>query len=122
MHLKRVLNHGSPESLQKRRPADMSVHDWFMSQVDQSGDCWIWQGPVMKKRGGYGSFYDSNKGKKVRAHHFLVPPLPTRDEANGVKMEYDHLCRNVLCVKPKHLEMVTATENRHRERIARDST
>ena len=116
MHYKRWRNHGSYEAARKQRPAGMSVRDWFMSQVDQQpGDdgCWLWCGPVLRKRGGYGVFYDAGQGKKIRAHHFLVPLLPSRAEA-GAKMEYDHLCGNVLCVRPDHLEMVTATENRRR--------
>ena len=114
MHLKRVMRHGSTEATRKRRPAGMSVYDWFMSQVDTSGDCWEWTGPILRKRGGYGMFYDADRNKKMRAHHYLVRALPSRGEAGGVKMEYDHLCRNVRCVRPEHLEMVTAAENRRR--------
>ena len=117
MHLYRVKRNGAPYIVKKRRrPAGMSVYDWFMANVDK-GDgsgCWIWQMAI--SHGTYGAFYDADKNKTIRAHHFLVPPLPSREEAGGVKMEYDHLCRNVRCVRPEHLEMVTAAENRRRER------
>ena len=92
----------------------MPVHDWFMSKVDviESG-CWEWRGYINRKRG-YGIFYDADKGQKVYAHHYLVPLLP-RYEDVGVKMEYDHLCRNIICVNPEHLEIVTKTENLRRQ-------
>ena len=117
MHLKRLLRNGTTEATRKRRPVGMSVSEWFMSFVDK-GDgqgCWVWQGNVNVNRNGYGMFYDADAKRKVYAHHYLVAPGPTLDEANGVRMEYDHLCRNVRCVRPEHLELVTATENRHRE-------
>ena len=112
MHLKRVRRNGTPAGVNKRRPSGMSVQDWYFSQVLKTDTCWVWQGTSMPKRGGYGVFYDANQGKKIRAHHYLVPLIPT----DGAKMEYDHLCRNVLCVRPEHLELVTATENRLRQR------
>jgi hypothetical protein len=34
-------------------------------------------------------------------------------------MEWDHLCRNVRCVRPEHLELVTPAVNRQRQRISR---
>ena len=114
-HWRRMNRAGTYAAPNGRKPDNMSVLEWFMSKVDKGdGDgCWLWQGQVAVNRGGYGVFYDAEKGKKIRAHHFLVPPLPTQQEA-GVKMEYDHLCRNPLCVRPDHLEMVTAAENRRR--------
>ena len=121
MHYKRVRNHGSTALTRKRRPHGISNYGWFMVHVEKTRTCWIWHGPILHKRGGYGTFYDTDRGKKVRAHHYLVPRLPTREEADGVKMEYDHLCHNVLCVRPEHLEMVTATENRRRQHRRRVS-
>ena len=120
MHLKRVLRHGTPEAERERRPVGMTVRDWFMAKVAVNTEtgCWEWQGNIARKRHGYGTFYNSETKKKVYAHHFLVSPLPTREEA-GAKMEYDHLCRNVVCVRPEHLEMVTAAENRGRQHRAK---
>ena len=95
------------------RPIGVSVHDWFMSKVDQ-GDgtgCWLWTGAVNRSSGNYGVFYDGTQKRKIRAHHFLVPPL-----VKGSGMEYDHLCEKRLCVRPDHLEMVTHKENLRRTR------
>ena len=105
MHHKRLLNHGSTESLRKQKPLGLSVSEWFTSRLDKSGECWLWTGPVLK-RGGYGVMWDGEK--KIRAHHYLIgKPSPG--------MEYDHLCRNILCVRPEHLELVSPRENRLRQ-------
>ena len=116
-HWKRWKRHGSTDTIHPRRPREMSVHDWFLTKIekDTNTECWNWVGKIAHKRGGYGIFYDANKGKNTRAHHFLVPPLPSREEANGAKMEYDHACSNPRCVNPDHLQMVTASENRMRQ-------
>lgn len=89
----------------------MSVREWFFSQVEKTETCWVWIGSIAEKRGGYGYFYDADAKLKRRAHHYLVDKLP----AGKPKMEYDHLCRNVKCVRPEHLEMITAAENRRRQ-------
>ena len=120
-HWRRMNRSGSFDSPALRKPDAMSIEDWFFSKVDTSHPtgCWVWTGKIAHKRGGYGIFHDPVRGKSMRAHHYLVLPLPTREESGGVKMEYDHLCRNVACVRPDHLEMVTAAENRRRAHTAR---
>ena len=59
--------------------------------------------------GGYGSFWDGHA--IVRAHRFayelLSGPVPEG-------LELDHLCRTRACVRPDHLEPVTAAENQIR--------
>lgn len=73
----------------------------FWSKVDKSGDCWLWTAGCFDS--GYGAFQVS--GKCVRAHKFSYElargPVP-------VGRQLDHLCRNVRCVRPDHLEAVTA--------------
>ena len=113
-HWRRQERSGTTDSPQGRKPDGLSVYDWFMSKVEKTDTCWIWRGQVANQRFGYGLFYDADKGKKIRAHHFLVPPIPSREESEGVKMNYDHLCQNVLCVNPDHLELVPAAENARR--------
>lgn len=115
MHYKRVLKRGTTEAQRQRRPAGMAVRDWFMSKVEKTETCWLWRGNLNRKRGRYGMFYDADTGRKIYAHHYLVPPIPP----GPPKMEYDHLCRTPLCVRPDHLELVTAAENRKREAVAR---
>ena len=91
----------------------MPLREWFMSLVKKCPDgCWIWTGNIQHKRWWIWIALGSDRQKKVRAHHFLVPKLPSLEEADGVKMEYDHLCGVPACVNPDHLEMVTASENR----------
>ena len=69
----------------------------------QLGQCWLWLGA---KSRGYGYFWFA--GKNVRAHRFLyeflIGQIPSAKEL-------DHVCRNSLCVNPKHLEVVTHKEN-----------
>lgn len=66
--------------------------------------CWEWTGA--KTRGGYGHL--KVKGKNLRAHRvvyeWLVGPIPPGTEL-------DHLCYNVGCVRPDHLQPVTHREN-----------
>lgn len=70
----------------------------------QPSGCWEWQGWTNDQ--GYG--YITLDGRSVRAHrHFYekhVGPIPK-------DMVLDHLCRNRVCVNPKHLEQVTSREN-----------
>ena len=72
----------------------------FWDKVALWDDCWIWIGA--KNHLGYGHF--RLNGPMVKAHHFLLPPIPAG-------MQCDHLCRNRACVKPSHIEIVTSKEN-----------
>lgn len=101
-----------------------TVLERFWSKVDQSGDCWLWQG--YKSGGGYGQLWYKDEGGRKRtrmAHRFvyevLVGPIP-------VGLTLDHLCFVRNCVRPDHLEPVTREENtrraRARERAHRAAT
>lgn len=71
--------------------------------------CWAWQGRIDK--GGYGR-YNAGPGQWLvhRIMYMLLKgPIP-----GG--MHLDHLCRNKRCCNPDHLEVVTAIENRRRQR------
>jgi hypothetical protein len=70
--------------------------------------CWIWLGATRNTPHGarYGQI---RRNKKLLAAHIeiykvLVGEIP-KDK------ELDHLCRNTLCVNPKHLEAVTHQVN-----------
>lgn len=78
----------------------------FWNHVEDVGDCWNWTGGTNK--GGYGLY-------TLGAHRFsyltTVGPIP-----EGLHL--DHLCRNVLCVNPEHLEPITQAENNKRQGAA----
>jgi len=73
--------------------------------VDNDTGCWNYCGKIQSN--GYGNhrgYYKKYKGQ-----------IPT-----GLTL--DHLCKNKRCVNPKHLEAVSAAENRQRAaKITRDT-
>ena len=79
--------------------------------------CFIWKGPTSGSKG-RGRDYPrmSIDGGTVAVHiavflHFfgIIPP----------RKQIDHLCRQRLCVRPEHLEMVTHKKNQRRRDQAR---
>ena len=83
----------------------------FWTKVQpQSNGCWEWT--AAKDGKGYGAF---NIGGKMRLAHrvaydTLIGPMPKG-------LESDHLCRNISCVYPAHIEPVTRSENLRRARL-----
>lgn len=77
---------------------------WFYVRKDTTSDCWAWTGYLDDD--GYGRIWDGQR--RQRAHRFSyelhVGPIP-----DGLVI--DHLCRNILCVNPDHLEPVTDRVN-----------
>jgi hypothetical protein len=75
--------------------------------------CWMWQ--LAKNRKGYGMCWDPS-GKTVLAHRFYYEgehgPIPA-------DLQLDHLCHVPGCVRPEHLEPVTAAENVRRGRATK---
>ena len=75
----------------------------FWAKVEKSDGCWIWTGSSMRA---YGKFWDGLRA--VPAHRWAyeeaVGPIPEG-------MTLDHLCRVPRCVRPDHMEPVSAVEN-----------
>jgi hypothetical protein len=81
----------------------------FMSKFEETASgCWEWTAGLHKS--GYGIFY-GGRGTTTKAHRWgyilFRGPIP-----DGHYI--DHLCRNIRCVNPDHLEPVTPGENTRR--------
>lgn len=114
-HWQRKARNGDPGIVIRIRNSDA---ERFWSKIDKNGPipshlpelgpCWVWTSPSVNPRG-YGAF---RLGKShVQAHRYayelLEKPIP-----DGLTI--DHLCWNILCVNPAHLEPVTMAENLRR--------
>lgn len=116
---RRTGNLGPAEQLRLNGEAERR----FWEKVDRDGPvsdyrpdlgpCWMFTGSLTGN--GYGGFRDHN-GDNCRAHRFayemLVGPIPAA-------LTLDHLCRVKRCVRPTHLEQVTAEENTRRSNLVR---
>lgn len=91
-----------------------TTEDRFWSYVRKvEGDgCWFWMGALDSN--GYGIFNVPRDDGKVceKAHRYSY--LLTTGEVAG-DLHLDHLCRMRPCVRPDHLELVTAAENNRRK-------
>ena len=86
-----------------RPPRPVAERLW--GKVEKTETCWLWHGA--KNRSGYGRIQIA-VGVTQFAHRvaygLVVGPIPEG-------MTLDHLCRVPACVRPSHLEPVTAREN-----------
>lgn len=77
----------------------------FNAKIERlPNECIVWT--ACQDGRGYGFFQVGDRS--IRAHRWLW------EHENGpvpAGMQLDHLCRNRLCVNPKHLEPVTQREN-----------
>lgn len=80
----------------------------FWGKIQKTEHCWLWT--TGTDEDGYGVWW--YKGGARRAHRYsyeLLEPIPEG-------LHIDHLCRVTRCVRPAHLEPVTAAENQRRAR------
>lgn len=79
----------------------------FWSYVQKTDGCWLWTARL--NQSGYGQFAIGGAMPSVHrlSYEALVGPIP-----DGLQL--DHLCRVRNCVRPDHLEPVTAHENMRR--------
>lgn len=88
------------------RPAE-PLDQRILRLTDRSGECWLWQGRL--DRFGYGRITVNQQPAKAHriSYETFVGPIPTG-------LQIDHLCRVRQCVRPDHLEPVTAKVNMER--------
>lgn len=86
-----------------------TIEQIIVRHVDKMDACWIWKGSTTI--GGYSS--GCFQGKKRLMHRVfyecLKGPIPEG-------LQIDHLCKNIRCVNPDHLEPVTPKVNSQRGR------
>ena len=81
----------------------------FWSNVDKSGDCWLWQKSLDSD--GYGNFCHDNTTE--RAHRFSYRLIHEVTPGNQIH----HTCRIRHCVNPDHLVETTQSENLYQTRV-----
>lgn len=76
----------------------------FWSRVADSGfdQCWVWLGA--RNNAGYGKFWPARKADGAVMAHRHAYELMVAEIPAGLVL--DHLCRNVSCVNPYHLDPV----------------
>lgn len=96
----------------------MSVRDrfWLYVQPPSIHDCWEWYGTRQKR---YGTLGVTGTQKNVLAHRAAYE-LFKGTIPDGLVI--DHLCHNIFCVNPLHLEAVTQKVNMQRSRPAMSAT
>lgn len=89
----------------------LSAEERFVDRIVIREDgCWDWNGP--HDSDGYGRFEIKNAEQQtIGAHRFSYLWL-VGDISEGLVL--DHLCRNVGCANPLHVEPVTVAENQRR--------
>jgi hypothetical protein len=90
--------------IKKVRP---TVLERMFAKVLVTEGCWLWTG--RRTNCGYGGFSAWFEGKRTTQAHRVsfiaqVGPIPSG-------LEIDHLCRNRLCVRPEHMQLVTHRQN-----------
>jgi hypothetical protein len=99
------------ELVDHRAEPPKSICQHLSEHTDTSGadQCWLWGG--LQNKWGYGRVRNGRLAHR-EVYRELVGEIPAG-------LTIDHLCRNTLCVNPKHLEPVTQAENNRRAIVAR---
>lgn len=74
--------------------------------------CWNWTGAINSS--GYGNV--NRDGRTYMAHRYVYE---SHRGAIPEGLTLDHLCRNIQCVNPEHMEPVTVAENLRRAAAVR---
>ena len=75
------------------------------NKIKLDGECWIWQEGLDKD--GYPNYIRFG-GKRYRPHRLVYELYIGELDLN---LTIDHLCRNKICIRPEHLEQVSAKVN-----------
>lgn len=82
----------------------------FWSKVDKTSHCWNWKGTITSRRKGrcgYGCMIFPKVGN-IYAHRLSYELFKGEIP---IGKHIDHICKNTLCVNPKHLQAVSPREN-----------
>lgn len=79
-----------------------------LTRYEVVGECWEWAGSLSGN--GYGITSRPYFGTSVAHRVFYLSHVGPIGEG----LDLDHLCRNIRCVNPAHLEPVTRSENLRR--------
>jgi len=90
-----------PTGIYQRPPLEVR----FWRKVEKTETCWNWCGSTNKVTG-YGQIQINGRPELV---HAVSYKLAGKIIPEG--LELDHICRNRVCVNPKHLQPVTHRDN-----------
>ena len=113
-HTQRVRDWGDPRpDIPFRRQTIGTTAERFAAFVTVGEGCWEWTGQTRRDRRRPGPNYAVFTERQTPEHAARVSyPLFVGPIPGG--MTIDHLCTNVSCVRPDHLELVTLAENLRR--------
>jgi HNH endonuclease len=103
MHAHRMRGPDKPGA---KRPHKDQAWNWqggLDRYVVTEGGCWFWTGPSLRGYGLCNIRYGARSSHRAM-YQREIGPIP-------VGMHLDHLCKQTLCINPRHLEAVTPQEN-----------
>lgn len=102
-HYRRWRKYGDPVA-PRPLPERQDAYERWLEHVQKTDTCWLWTGGLWET--GYGRFWFD--GRTVLAHRWSYEH---HVQAIPKGRQLDHLCRVRNCVRPDHLEPVSAREN-----------
>lgn len=95
---------GPNDTLQFRTDRPGFIESFWARVTKKPGGCWEWS--ASRNGLGYGIVWN---GEKLLLAHRVAFTLTHGPIPRGLVI--DHICRNVACVNPEHLQLVTQREN-----------